>query len=212
VRARPARAIVGVIVISLLAGGCVTKSAMMVGSAREVLTGFHEVQQAGRMLQVRDTTKTWFGPSRVLEGSPDRWTIVAFDSLPWLALDRLQTVAPFRQLPLECSVAYTTPEPAPSIPLHGYKLPFKDWYSREAPGYYTPVAAYVDPGSPQALMLVKVVDEQRSVASLGSTTSCSFDRPWAPYARVALVPFAVIADVVTSPFQAVYFLLIGMSH
>jgi hypothetical protein len=145
-------------------------------------------------------------------GSPDRWTIVAFDSLPWLALDRLQAAPPFRQLPLECSVAYTTPEPAPSIPLHGYKLPFKDWYSREAPGYYTPVAAYVDPGSPQALMLVKVVDEQRSVASLGSTTSCSFDRPWAPYARVALVPFAVIADVVTSPFQAVYFLLIGMSH
>jgi hypothetical protein len=128
VRARPARAIVGVIVISLLAGGCVTKSALMVGSAREILTGFHEVQLAGRMLQVRYTTKTWYGPSRVLESSPDRWTIVGFDSLPWLALDRLHTVPPFRQLPLECSVAYATPEPAPSIPLHGYKLPFKDWY------------------------------------------------------------------------------------
>jgi len=162
VRARPARAIVGVIVISLLAGGCVTKSAMMVRSAREVLTGLHEVQQAGRMLQVRYTTKTWYGPSRVREGS--------------------------------------------------YKLPFKDWYSREAPGYYTPVAAYVYPGNRQSLILVKVVDEQRSVTALGSPTSCSFDRPWAPYARVALVLFAVIADVVTSPFQAVYFLLIGMSH
>ena len=71
-RAHPARAIVGAVVISLLAGGCVTKSAMMVGSAREVLTGFHEVQLAGRMLHVRYTTKTWYGPSRVLEGSPDR--------------------------------------------------------------------------------------------------------------------------------------------
>jgi hypothetical protein len=38
------------------------------------------------------------------------------------------------------------------------------------------------------------------------------NRPWAPYARVALVPFAVVADIVTSPFQAIYFLMIGLGH
>ena len=38
--------------------------------------------------------------------------------------------------------------------------------------------------------------------------SCCPERPcsWAPYARAALVPFAVAADVITSPFQALYLL------
>jgi len=204
----------GVIVVSLVMGGCVTKSAMMVGSVREVLTGFREVQLAGTTLQVRYTTKAWYGPSRVLESSPDRWTSVAFGSLPWLALDRLQMVPPFHNLQIECSTVSSTPEPAPAIAVHSYRIPFRDWYSPDVPGYYTPVAAYVHPHQPQELLLVRVsgVDEQRTVSSLRSAYPCAFDRTWAPYARVALVPFAVVADIVTSPFQAIYFLMIGLGH
>lgn len=201
-------------VVSLIMGGCVTNSAMMVGSVREILTGFREVQLSGPTLQVRYKTRAWYGPSRVLETSQDRWTNVSFGSLPWLALERLQMVPPFHNLPLECSVAHSTPEPAPAIALHNYRIPFKNWYSPDAPGYYTPVAAYVDPGNPQALVLVRVsaIDEQRAVTSLGSVYPCSFDRPWAPYARVALVPFAVVVDIITSPFQAIYFVIGGLSH
>jgi hypothetical protein len=202
-----------VIVVSLVMGGCVTKSAMMVGSVRELLTGFREVQLSGSTLQLRYQTKAWYGPSDVLESSPDRWTSVSFGSLPWLALGRLQMVPPFYNLQLECSTVRSGPEPAPAIAVHSYRIPFKDWYSPDVPGYYTPVAAYVHPHHPQELVFVRVNgNEHRDVISLGSTYPCSFDRPWAPYARVALVPFAVLADIVTSPFQGIYFLMIGLGH
>jgi hypothetical protein len=91
----PVTPALGVIVVSLVMSGCVTKSAMMIGSVREVLTGFREVQLSGSALPVRYQTKAWY-----------------FGSLPWPALDRLQLVPPVHNLQLECSMVHSTPEPA----------------------------------------------------------------------------------------------------
>jgi len=44
-------------------------------------------------------------------------------------------------------------------------------------------------------------DGQRVGASVLAGRSCYYDRPWAPYARAALVPFAVVADIITASFQ-----------
>jgi hypothetical protein len=206
--------VLGTMVASLTAGGCVTTSAMQVGAAREMLTGFPEVRLSGTILLVRYKTMTWYGPSRIIEESPDRWTTVTLDSLSWLELDRLEKFPPYRMLPLECSVMRFTPEPAPALTLHPFTYPFKDWYSPDAPEYQGPVAAFVDPVSPRELVLVRATsgDGGRAVTALNSPYTCVFDRPWAPYARVALVPFAVLADIVTSPFQGIYFLMIALGH
>lgn len=206
--------VLGTMVASLIVGGCVTTSAMQVGAAREMLTGFRDARLSGTALHVRYKTVTWYGSSRVFEESPDRWTTVALDPLPWLELDRLQKFPPYRVLPLECSVTRFTPDPAPALTLHPFKYPFKDWYSPDAPEYQAPVAAFVDPVSPRELVLVRATsgDGGRAVTALNSPYTCVFDRPWAPYARVALVPFAVLADIVTSPFQGIYFLMIALGH
>ncbi len=95
--------VLGVIVVSLVMGGCVTKSAMLIGAAREMLTGFREVRLSGTALQVRYQTVTWY-----------------FGPLPWPALDRLQMFPPVRMLPLECSMVHSTPG---GLALPGHLLP-----------------------------------------------------------------------------------------
>jgi hypothetical protein len=71
------------------------------------------------------------------------------------------------------------------------------------------------------LVLVRATssDGRRFVASFHAINSCDYDLPWAPYARVALVPFAVVADIIALPFRALYlaaelvsFLAVGTGH
>jgi len=218
------RPVLGAIVAALLAGGCVlTSAALEVGRDREDPTGYREVQLSGTTLQIRYKTGRWVKQSSstnamTIEETPDRWTSVPLESLPWVALDRLGSDAPSQWVPRDCSMTRSTPDPAPAMTLHAYRSPFKGWYSPDAPDYEAPIAAYVDQGYSRRLVLVRAspVDGQRVVTSLLAQISCYDDRPWAPYARVALVPFAVVADIITSPVQLFYYLkvlgAIGTGH
>ena len=103
------------------------------------------------------------------------------------------------------------PEPAraaPAMTLHRYTWPLKRWYSPGAPDYEAPLALYVDQGDSQRVVLVRFSsgDGQRVVTDLFVVRPCLYDLPWARSARAALVPFAVVGDILTLPVQA--FLLI----
>jgi len=203
--------LLGTIVVSLTGSGCVTQSALEVGSAHEYPTGYREALLSGTTLQLRYNTNAHFsglGGSTTIENPPDRWTIVSLDSLYWLAADRLGSTLPSEVVPRVCSGTRSTPEPAPAMTLHEYDSPFKSWYSPDAPDYEAPVAAYVDQKNSRLLVLVRlgVSDGKRAMTSLHVVRGCDYDLPWAPYARAALVPFAVVADIITSPFQAIYLL------
>jgi len=212
VRPRSARVVLGTIVVALIMGGCLTSSAMKVGSAWEIPTGYREVQLSGTTLQIRYKTMAHVQqPGRITtEDTPDRWTSVSLDSLTWVAVDRLDWNPFFREIPmpLECSLTRSPPEPAPAMTLHRYTWPFKRWYSPGAPDYEAPLALYVDQGDSQRVVLVRVSssDGQRVVTGLFVVHPCRYDLPWARSARAALVPFAVVGDILTSPVQA--FLLI----
>lgn len=199
------------IVAALVAGGCVTESAMKVGSAHEKAYGYSELQLSGTTLQIRYKTMRWVSrPNPKVEDTPDRWISVSLDSLSWTPVDNLGWATPARRMPLECSMTRSTPEPAPAIALHEYAWPFKRWYSREAPDHDAPIAAYVDNTDRRVLALVRASsgDGQRFVSGLhAGLGSCYYDLPWAPYARAALVPFAVVADIITSPFQVIYIVI-----
>src|SRR5215831_17191426 len=139
------RPVLGAIVAALIASGCVTGSAMKVGAAHETAWGYSELQLSGTTLQIRYKTMTAVRrPSFKAEDTPDRWISVSLDSLSWTHVDKLGWATPARWMPLECSMTRRIPEPAPTIALHEYEWPFKRWYSREAPDYDAPIAAYVD--------------------------------------------------------------------
>jgi hypothetical protein len=203
--------LLGMIVVSLTVSACMTQSALEIGSAHENPTGYREVLLSGTTLQLHYNTKAYFsglGGSTAIENPPDRWTIVSLDSLYWLGPDRLGSTLPSEVVPRVCSATRSTPEPAPAMTLHKYEGTFKFWYSPDAPDYEAPVAAYVDQKDSTVLVLVRVSasDRKRVVTSLHAFRRCDYDLPWAPYARAALVPFAVLADIITSPFQALYLL------
>jgi len=89
--------VLGTIVVSLILGGCgLTSSAMKVGSAREIPTGYREVQLSGTTLQIRYKTMAFVQqPGRItIEDTPDRWTSVSLDSLTWVDTDPLVRTPP----------------------------------------------------------------------------------------------------------------------
>src|SRR5262249_43732685 len=215
---RMRRLILATIVGAVFEGGCVTTAALKVGSAHEIQTVYHEVQLSGTTLHRYGTTRWVVRPGRHLEDTPDRWISVPLDSLTWIALDRLGTTTPDRELRGDCSLTPSTPEPTPTIQLHDYTTwPFKRWYSPDAPDYNAPLAVYVDPNDRRRLVFVKVSssDGQRFVSGVFLVRPCDYDLPWARSARIALVPFAVVADVITSPFQAfllMFYAAAGTGH
>ena len=221
-------AVLGAVVASLITGGCVTAYAKKVGVVHEVPAGYREVQLSGTTLQVRYKTMRWVAETVDAESgrppgytpipnattavadTPDRWISVSLESLPWLTLDRLGPYPPSYELPRDCSTTASAPDPAPAMTVHTSRSPFKDWYSPNAPDYAAPIAAYVEQEDNRRLVLVRASsgDGQRAGATLLAIRSCYHDRPWAPYARAVLVPFAVVADVVTAPFQVFVMLAI----
>src|SRR5262249_875304 len=119
------RPVLKAIFVSLIVGGCLTKSAMKIGSAQEVPTGYREVQLAGTTVQVQYTTmRRVSGSHLTADDTLDRWTSISLDSLRWLTLDRVEVAPPRYYVPRDCSETRSASEPAPTMMLHEYQRPF----------------------------------------------------------------------------------------
>jgi hypothetical protein len=177
--------------LAQLLEGCATHAAMSIGRRTESLIEYQPVYANNSTLVLHYKTNT----------SLERWGSVSLHSLKQVPATLLNeaTIARSESLSLTCSTSRTTPPTSlpPQIPLHQhYNLPIMQ-------NDKAPVSAYINNGY-RALILLRrnPTYPEEAKTTMIMVSDCPYNEWWTPYARFALTPFAVAADIITLPIQA----------
>jgi hypothetical protein len=198
------------ILLTQMMGGCATTYATKVGSRVENVDQYLAVHASEETLIVhyKPTIRSESSTTN-LPDPPDRWGVARLRSLSWVPLDSLvrdRWKEPTVRLSIECSASRTNPAPAPSIPYTYYSYGLDDQFISFA-SRDEPIAAYNAGG----LLLVRADPARQGAfqaARVGSPSECHYNEPWALYARVVLVPMAIVVDIVTAPIQLIAVIVI----
>jgi hypothetical protein len=192
------------ILLTQMVGGCATTYATKVGSRVENIDQYLAVHASEETLMVhyKPTIRPESSTTN-LPDPPERWGVARLRSLSWVPLDSLvrdRWKEPTVRLSIECSASRTNPAPPPPIPYTFYSYSLDDHFISFASRDEAPIAAYYAGG----LLLVRADPARQGAfqaARLLSPSECHYNEPWALYARVILVPMAIVVDIVTAPIQ-----------
>ena len=203
--------------LALISSGCATNLATKVGERTERVAFYEAAYQSGDLVFLRYSAQIWPEPanSRFSANLETRWAVGSLSSLKWVPLAALGQ-ASRGKFEAERNRPSTTSDVATEVSLHRYPfMPTQDMIEAIKRDHSEPLSAHVsgeasviflrnDPNSKTGLVVAR--------ASLPEIQHV--DENWAPYARVALVPIALVADILTAPIQAIAFLIVvlGQRH
>lgn len=205
-----------IVLISALSG-CATISATRAGEKFEVIWKYEEIYLSGETLIVRystssGTTMPFQSDSRSIR--IERWATASLVSMTWVPLENLDRVS-VSKLHIEEARPSEASDPTNKLILHELQFrPVEDQIHALENAHIGPVSVHVmndnplhlvrdDPNNPEKLL----------VARASPPTNRHYDEDWAPFARVVLVPVALVVDVVTAPIQiVVFFIFANMAH
>lgn len=140
----------------------------------------------------------------------ERWGIVSLGSFEYAPIaslnqDVIDIAASHPDIYIECPASHTKIPKSlpPQIPLYQHHR-LSDIKNDRAP-----ISAYTGNYGLIILRHSSIHPEEVGLKTIGITECNKNYKPWAPFVRAALLPFAVAIDIVTSPIVAVIFFSIG---
>jgi hypothetical protein len=189
--------------------GCATEAVMRVGSATNegIIKdkGYKAAYADDNTLVVHYQTQD----QSYREITHERWgsiSLGSFEHAPMASLnqDVIDIAASHPDIHIECPASRTKIPKSlpPQIPLYQHHR-LSDMKNDRAS-----ISAYAGNYSLIILRHNSTHPEEVELKTIG-VTECKNHKPWAPFVRAALLPFAVAIDIVTSPIVAIIFFSIG---
>jgi hypothetical protein len=210
-------ALAGVLLLVPITSGCATNFATKVGGRTERLAVYQAVYLSGDVLSVRYSSLVWpeatFETNPRFVNNPERWASGSLSALKWVPLEALDR-APFEILQVERGHVSIADETGHLLPLrHQPPMSTRDVIAVLARDHTGTISVHVRGDSP--LILVRRDLNQPNILLVARASPPEirhYNENWAPYARAALIPFALVTDVLTAPIQIIALIVIALGQ